>query len=72
VFEEAKCDRKLDKFEKPINPFVNTIFKINDLCPNCKKLQYFEEILDGFKKNFYDSNTRCFNTKECGKEFTAK
>jgi hypothetical protein len=36
---------------------------------------YFEEIIDGFKKNFYDNTTRCIVHNAnvgCGNEFIAK
>ena len=35
---------------------------------------YFEEIIDGFKKNFYDNTTRCtiHGNIGCGNEFIAK
>jgi hypothetical protein len=42
---------------------------ISDICPNCHRRLPFEEILDGFKKNYYDSNTKC---PACGKEFMGK
>ena len=47
----------------------NTIYKFTDTCKLCNRLLCFEEIMEGFKKNFYDNTTRCI---QCGSDFVVR